>query len=102
LRKKLPTLVVLLLLLFSPIFAGTQAEAERMRFEYKIVPMGSFSGMRGERGGERIAEVENMLNREGRQGWEIVEILAVRTTSDPNVFFAVMKRPLPNLQLNFE
>ena len=38
--------------------------------------------------------MEEILNKEGARGWEVVNIFAVRTTFDPNVFFAAMKRPL--------
>ena len=76
--------------------SAAPAEETAARYEYKIISLGSFSGLQNAaRASDRIGEIESLLNREGLQGWDIVEVLAVRTTSDPNVFFAVMKRPLP-------
>jgi hypothetical protein len=70
------------------------AEAE-IRYEYKIVRLGSLSLLQDKDKSEtKTHEVEEILNKEGAQGWEVVNIFAVRTTFDPNVFFAAMKRPL--------
>ncbi len=66
-----------------------------VKFEYKIVPLGSLTSLQKSRGAaQKTAEVEGLLNEKGSEGWEIAEIFAVRTTFDPNVFFAVMKRKL--------
>ena len=66
------------------------------RYEYKIVRLGSLSSLQDKGKSEaKTREVEEILNKEGTQGWEVVNIFAVRTTFDPNVFFAAMKRPLP-------
>ncbi len=71
------------------------------QYEYKIVPLGSLSslaktGSAAEKSAAagRIDEIEGLLNEQGLDGWEIVNIFAVRTTFDPNVFFVAMKRPL--------
>ncbi|MBQ3456247.1 MAG: DUF4177 domain-containing protein [Synergistaceae bacterium] len=75
-------------------FAGC-AFAERVKYEYKIVPLGSLTSLQKSKGAaSKTAEVEGLLNEKGLEGWEIAEIFAVRTTFDPNVFFAVMKRPV--------
>ena len=66
-----------------------------VKFEYKIVPLGSLTSLQKSKGAsQKTAEVEGLLNEKGSDGWEIAEIFAVRTTFDPNVFFAVMKRQL--------
>ncbi|MBQ6970823.1 MAG: DUF4177 domain-containing protein [Synergistaceae bacterium] len=67
----------------------------RVKYEYKIVPLGSLTSLQKSKGAsQKTAEVEGLLNAQGLEGWEIAEIFAVRTTFDPNVFFAVMKRPV--------
>jgi hypothetical protein len=70
-----------------------------MRYEYKLVPLGSLTALqkKGE-SAAKMGEVRKLLNGEGREGWEMVSIFAVRTTFDPSVFFVAMKRPLPNSQ----
>ncbi len=69
--------------------------AERVKYEYKIVPLGSLTSLqKSKNANAKTAEVEGLLNEKGADGWEIAEIFAVRTTFDPNVFFAVMKRPV--------
>jgi len=90
--KKISILLILLFLAFSPWASTAQAEETMVRYEYKIVPLGSLSGL--QQSEEKIAEIENLLNREGLRGWKMVNIFAVRTTFDPNVFFVAMKRPL--------
>ena len=66
-----------------------------VKYEYKIVPLGSLTSLQKSKGAsQKTAEVEGLLNAQGSEGWEIAEIFAVRTTFDPNVFFAVMKRKL--------
>lgn len=75
-------------------FAGC-SYAERVKYEYKIVPLGSLTSLqKSKNANAKTAEVEGLLNEKGADGWEIAEIFAVRTTFDPNVFFAVMKRPV--------
>jgi hypothetical protein len=86
-------LVLLVLLTFGsgvPVFAN-----EEMRYEYKIVRLGSLSSLQEKsKADAKMGEIEEILNKEGAQGWEIVNIFAVRTTFDPNVFFVAMKRQL--------
>ena len=82
-------------LILMMIFAlATIAEAA-VKYEYKIVPLGSLTSLqKSKEASKKTAEVEGLLNAQGEEGWEIAEIFAVRTTFDPNVFFAVMKRKL--------
>ncbi len=69
--------------------------AAQTKYEYKIVPLGSLTSLqKSKNANAKTAEVEGLLNEKGADGWEIAEIFAVRTTFDPNVFFAVMKRKL--------
>ena len=78
---------MILVLSFGAIAEG------RVKYEYKIVPLGSLTSLQKSKGAsQKTAEVEGLLNAQGSEGWEIAEIFAVRTTFDPNVFFAVMKR----------
>ena len=87
--KKFFAAIVITLILSSCSFA------ERVKYEYKIVPLGSLTSLQKSKGAnEKTSEVESLLNRNGLEGGEIAEIFAVRTTFDPNVFFAVMKRPV--------
>jgi hypothetical protein len=59
------------------------------------VRLGSLSSLQDkDKSDAKTREVEEILNKEGARGWEVVNIFAVRTTFDPNVFFAAMKRPL--------
>ncbi len=77
------------------IFALASFAEGSVKFEYKIVPLGSLTSLQKSKGAaQKTAEVEGLLNQNGSEGWEIAEIFAVRTTFDPNVFFAVMKRKL--------
>ncbi|MDR2136901.1 MAG: DUF4177 domain-containing protein [Synergistaceae bacterium] len=70
-----------------------------LRYEYKIVPLNSLTPLQKKAEAvEKQNEIEEILNKEGLQGWEMVSIFAVRTTFDPNVFFVAMKRPLPDFQ----
>jgi hypothetical protein len=70
-----------------------------IRYEYKIVSLGSLSALQEKSKSEaKMGEIEKILNKEGLEGWEIVNIFAVRTTFDPNVFFAAMQRPVANNQ----
>ena len=66
------------------------------RYEYKIVRLGSLSGLQDAKSDGKIGEIEEILNQEGLQGWDMVNIFAVRTTFDPNVFFVAMKRLVPD------
>ena len=87
--------VLVVFLLSALLWAGVAiAEEQVVRYEYKIVRLGSLSGLQNEASNDKIVEIEELLNREGFQGWDMVNIFAVRTTFDPNVFFVAMKRPL--------
>ena len=69
--------------------------AENVKYEYKVVPLGSLTSLqKSKEAVKKTAQVEELLNQYGAQGWEIGEIFAVRTTFDPNVFFVIMKRKL--------
>lgn len=82
--------------LASPILAH-----EPVRYEYRIVPLGSLTSLqKKDKAEERTRQLETLLNGYGEDGWEMVNIFAVRTTFDPNVFFAAMKRPLPSREKN--
>ena len=83
-------------ILIAQLLSGISfAETERVKYEYKIVPLGSLTSLqKSKTANSKTAEVEALLNQNGSEGWEIAEIFAVRTTFDPNVFFAVMKRPV--------
>jgi hypothetical protein len=94
--------IIPVFLLFAGAYAAQAGETVFQElasplYEYKIVPLGSLTALQKKAESEtRTREVESVLNREGQEGWEMVNIFAVRTTFDPNVFFAVMKRPLPD------
>ena len=65
------------------------------QYEYKLLPLGSLTALQKEsKAAAQTKEIEGLLNGEGKDGWEVVNIFAVRTTFDPNVFFVVMKREL--------
>ena len=82
-------------LCMSLVFAFAACAEGVVKYEYKIVPLGSLTSLQKSKGAsQKTAEVEGLLNAQGLEGWEIAEIFAVRTTFDPNVFFAVMKRPV--------
>lgn len=92
-KFKIPLGIVLFAAFFlvSPILAY-----EPVRYEYRIVPLGSLTTLqKKDKAEERTRQLETLLNGYGEDGWEMVNIFAVRTTFDPNVFFAAMKRPLP-------
>ncbi len=85
--------IILTLILFAISASAVYAE----NYEYKIVPLGSLTSL--QKGSEKnkatkTQQIEAILNEYGKDGWEISEIFAVRTTFDPNVFFVIMKRPL--------
>ena len=74
-------------------FAGCALAAPR--YEYKVVPLGSLTSLqKSKESAGKTAQVEELLNKWGADGWEVSEIFAVRTTFDPNVFFVIMKREL--------
>ena len=75
-----------------PLWASEPA----VRYEYKLLRLGSLSSLQKDDGaGAKHTDVEKELNDAGLEGWELVNVFAVRTTFYPNVFYAVMKRPLP-------
>ena len=82
-------------LILAMIFAFASFAEAAVKYEYKIVPLGSLTSLQKSKSAtQKTAEVEGLLNAQGEEGWEIAEIFAVRTTFDPNVFFVIMKRPL--------
>ena len=86
--KKIALILVIIFALASIAEAG-------VKYEYKIVPLGALTSLqKSKEASKKTAEVEGILNAQGSEGWEIAEIFAVRTTFEPNVFFAVMKRKL--------
>lgn len=86
--KKL--LLSVILTLCFVLSAGASA-----KYEYKVVPLGSLTSLqKSKEAAKRTAQVEELLNTYGAEGWEISEIFAVRTTFDPNVFFVILKREL--------
>ena len=99
-RKAVLAPLLLAVLLCTAGGRAADGCAEEMtRYEYKVVPLGSLTAL--QKKGESAAkmdEIGKLLDGEGREGWEMVSIFAVRTTFDPNVFFVAMKRPLPNSQ----
>ncbi len=87
--KKFFAAAVMLLCFAFPSFA------ESAKYEYKVVPLGSLTSLqKGKDTAGKTAQLEELLNKYGSDGWEIGEIFAVRTTFDPNVFFVIMKRKL--------
>lgn len=84
---------IILAFLFMFLFAS--CAFARDKYEYKIVPLGSLTSLqKGKESATKTAQIEELLNKYGSDGWEISEIFAVRTTFDPNVFFVIMKRDL--------
>lgn len=76
-------------------FFASPSLAAAKRYEYKVVPLGSLTSLqKAKEAASKTAQVESLLNEQGKDGWEIAEIFAVRTTFDPNVFFVIMKREL--------
>ena len=84
---------ILLAIVMALCFA---LSAEAMaKYEYKVVPLGSLTSLQKQKeAASRTAQVEELLNKYGAEGWEVSEIFAVRTTFDPNVFFVILKREL--------
>ena len=84
---------ILLAVIMTLCFAfGAGASA---KYEYKVVPLGSLTSLqKTKEAASKTAQVEELLNKYGAEGWEVSEIFAVRTTFDPNVFFVIMKREL--------
>jgi hypothetical protein len=95
-RKTQFILGTLILAVFLIFVSNVSAFAsEKIRYEYKIVRLGSLSSLQEKSKADgKMEEIEKILNKEGAQGWEIVNIFAVRTTFDPNVFFVAMQRQL--------
>ena len=82
-------LALILVLVFS---FGAYAKG---KYEYKIVPLGSLTSLQKSKdAATRTAQVEELLNKYGAEGWEVSEIFAVRTTFDPNVFFVIMQKEI--------
>lgn len=86
--KKVLLTVIFAVLMSASAFAGA-------KYEYKVVPLGSLTSLqKAKESSSKTAQVEELLNKWGADGWEVSEIFAVRTTFDPNVFFVIMKREL--------
>ncbi|MBQ9432622.1 MAG: DUF4177 domain-containing protein [Synergistaceae bacterium] len=86
--KKILLTVIFAVLMSASAFAGA-------KYEYKVVPLGSLTSLqKAKEASSKTAQVEELLNKWGADGWEVSEIFAVRTTFDPNVFFVIMKREL--------
>ena len=86
-RKFLLSLLMILCLTCPALSAA--------KYEYKVVPLGSLTSLQKSReAASKTAQVEQILNKYGAEGWEISEIFAVRTTFDPNVFFVILKREI--------
>ena len=84
----------ILLALIMTVCLAFCAEAAA-KYEYKVVPLGSLTSLQKQKqAASKTAELEDLLNKYGSDGWEVSEIFAVRTTFDPNVFFVIMKREL--------
>ena len=87
--KKFFAVLILVLSFSFPSFA------EDVKYEYKVVSLGSLTSLqKSKEAVKKTAQVEELLNTYGSEGWELSEIFAVRTTFDPNVFFVIMKRKL--------
>ncbi len=85
--------VIFLAIIFALTFASGIFAANK--YEYKIVPLGSLTSLQKGKDKESHAkQIEALLNEYGKDGWDISEIFAVRTTFDPNVFFVIMKREI--------
>ena len=92
--KKILLVLTLAVLMNACAFIKTDALASA-KYEYKVVPLGSLTSLQKSKGAAtKTAQVEELLNKWGAEGWEVSEIFAVRTTFDPNVFFVIMKREL--------
>ena len=92
--KKILLVLTLAVLMNACAFIKTAALASA-KYEYKVVPLGSLTSLQKSKGAAtKTAQVEELLNKWGAEGWEVSEIFAVRTTFDPNVFFVIMKREL--------
>lgn len=84
---------IFLAVIFTLCFALGASAADK--YEYKVVPLGSLTSLqKTKEAASKTAQVEELLNKYGADGWEISEIFAVRTTFDPNVFFVIMKREI--------
>ena len=99
LTRRLQRETVALCLALSLALALPAGAAPVTRYEFKIVPLGSLTALQKEgKSAARSRELEALLNEHGKDGWDVANIFAVRTTFDPNVFFVVMRRPLPDGQ----
>ena len=84
---------ILLAVIMTVCFALSACAAAK--YEYKVVPLGSLTSLQKQKqAASKTAEVEELLNKYGADGWEVSEIFAVRTTFDPNVFFVILKREI--------
>ena len=84
-----------ILLLFLMILCFAYPASASAKYEYKVVPLGSLTSLqKSKESASKTAQVEQILNKYGADGWEISEIFAVRTTFDPNVFFVILKREI--------
>ena len=87
--KKIFAVMILVMSFAFPSYA------ENEKYEYKVVSLGSLTSLqKSKEAVKKTAQVEELLNQYGSEGWELSEIFAVRTTFDPNVFFVIMKRKL--------
>lgn len=92
--KKIFLSVVIFVVIFLSNITSSFC-AEKIKYEYKVVPLGSLTSLqKSKESASKTSQLEALLNEHGKDGWDIAEIFAVRTTFDPNVFFVIMKRPL--------
>ena len=83
------------LAMFLTLCFSFGAFAASVQYEYKLVPLGSLTSLqKSKEAASKTKQIEDILNTYGKDGWEISEIFAVRTTFDPNVFFVIMKREI--------
>ena len=93
--KTMKKIFAFVILIFTFAFPSYADNAKHEFYEYKVVPLGSLTSLqKSKEAAKKTAQVEELLNKYGAEGWEISEIFAVRTTFDPNVFFVIMKRKL--------
>ncbi len=84
-----------LIAMFLSVCFSYGAFAASVQYEYKLVPLGSLTSLqKNKEAASKTKQIEDLLNQYGKDGWEISEIFAVRTTFDPNVFFVIMKREI--------
>ena len=51
------------------------AAAEPVKYEYRVVPLGSLTALQKDKGEERTRQLEDLLNARGQEGWELVNVL---------------------------